>query len=253
MGYSMKVNRASLRLKRLWKTPQWREKMAKVTAEARKRMWADPGFRVAQSARYRAGHAQSTYKHKKASAATKELKRKQSTEWWAKNKSTFLTPKRRKLLSDRGRKTHRDNPEIAVRRTTALKKAWADPKRGAELRAIAADKLRKQSSKRHPYTDRLGRKWNFRSGRKFELGIARRLDKLGLTWEYEPATLKLSSGKAYVPDFWVEEWKTFVEVKGWEIRVEKVDQAREDGHPVLLVRSLRDLQEYISSITASTT
>jgi hypothetical protein len=42
------------------------------------------------------------------------------------------------------------------------------------------------------------------------------LDQHGLEWEYEPMVTRLKSiGMCYCPDFYVKEWKIFVEVKGY--------------------------------------
>ena len=40
------------------------------------------------------------------------------------------------------------------------------------------------------------------------------LDSLGIRWQYEPVTVTLPSGEWYVPDFWLPELSTYIEVKG---------------------------------------
>jgi hypothetical protein len=40
------------------------------------------------------------------------------------------------------------------------------------------------------------------------------LDNLGIEWRYEPVTVTLPSGEWYVPDFWLPELATYIEVKG---------------------------------------
>lgn len=48
------------------------------------------------------------------------------------------------------------------------------------------------------------------------------LDTLGTAWEYEPERLTLPSGTVYIPDFWLPEIGTWLEVKGTGVpRVEK--------------------------------
>lgn len=37
-------------------------------------------------------------------------------------------------------------------------------------------------------------------------------DAVGLHWEYEKEGFSIN-GKAYLPDFWIEEWNAFVEIK----------------------------------------
>lgn len=64
-----------------------------------------------------------------------------------------------------------------------------------------------------PYTDRLGREFRFRSS--YEIAFVQQyLDRLELTWEYEPRTFDVFDS-TYTPDFWIEEQQTFVEVKGY--------------------------------------
>jgi hypothetical protein len=38
----------------------------------------------------------------------------------------------------------------------------------------------------------------------WEIDAARRMDQLGLVWEYEPTTFRLSNGKSYTPEFFVQ-------------------------------------------------
>jgi hypothetical protein len=46
------------------------------------------------------------------------------------------------------------------------------------------------------------------------------LDSAGLSWEYEPQVLRLGRGRggSYLPDFWLPDQQTWLEVKGphWE-------------------------------------
>ena len=48
----------------------------------------------------------------------------------------------------------------------------------------------------------------------WEAGFARWLDNSGLKWQYEPEAFNVG-GRWYVPDFWIEEWGCFWEIKGW--------------------------------------
>ncbi len=50
---------------------------------------------------------------------------------------------------------------------------------------------------------------------RWEVCFSRWLDERGYTWSYEPKTFKLDRGDAYTPDFYVEELRTYFEVKGW--------------------------------------
>lgn len=40
------------------------------------------------------------------------------------------------------------------------------------------------------------------------------LDTLGVKWQYEPQGYVLGNGDSYLPDFWLPDWQTWVEVKG---------------------------------------
>lgn len=60
----------------------------------------------------------------------------------------------------------------------------------------------------------------FRS--KLEADWAATLDTLGIRWQYEPETVRLPSGVTYLPDFWLPEIRTWIEVKGTGVaRIEK--------------------------------
>lgn len=48
----------------------------------------------------------------------------------------------------------------------------------------------------------------------WEIAFAKYLDEKGFSWEYEPIKVRTSVGN-YIPDFWVEEYKSYVEVKGY--------------------------------------
>ncbi|WSQ15093.1 hypothetical protein OG604_49470 [Streptomyces sp. NBC_01231] len=52
----------------------------------------------------------------------------------------------------------------------------------------------------------------FRS--RLEADWAATLDGNGIRWEYEPETIILDSGTFYLPDFWLPELGTWIEVKG---------------------------------------
>lgn len=60
----------------------------------------------------------------------------------------------------------------------------------------------------------------FRS--KLEADWAATLDEWGIRWEYEPETITLSAGVNYIPDFWLPDVGTWLEVKGTGVpRIEK--------------------------------
>ncbi|MFI9465708.1 hypothetical protein [Streptomyces xiamenensis] len=62
---------------------------------------------------------------------------------------------------------------------------------------------------------------------RFQAGAdwASTLDDLGVAWEYEPQAITLPSGAVYIPDFWLPELGTWIEVKGHGIpRIEKAHE-----------------------------
>ncbi|MFF7411591.1 PDDEXK family nuclease [Streptomyces lydicus] len=60
----------------------------------------------------------------------------------------------------------------------------------------------------------------FRSA--LEAGWAATLDSLNIAWQYEPETITLPSGSTYIPDFWLPDLGTWLEVKGPGVpRIEK--------------------------------
>jgi predicted nuclease of restriction endonuclease-like RecB superfamily len=48
----------------------------------------------------------------------------------------------------------------------------------------------------------------------YEVLFAKRLDRLGVEWEYEPRCFDLGTC-TYTPDFYLPETEVFWEVKGW--------------------------------------
>lgn len=68
---------------------------------------------------------------------------------------------------------------------------------------------------------------DFRS--RLESEWAQTLNLNGINWEYEPVTVTLPSGATYIPDFWLPDFGTWIEVKGPGIpRVEKAYELARD-------------------------
>jgi hypothetical protein len=88
------------------------------------------------------------------------------------------------------------------------------------------------------FLDRHGRLWKMRSS--WERRVAEELDRQQLAWVYEPCRLLLSSGKTYLPDFWVHEWNRYLEVKAiWRTNaLEKVEGAIGDGHDIVVISNV---------------
>ena len=62
----------------------------------------------------------------------------------------------------------------------------------------------------------------------YEIAFAKWLDSRNLTWKYEPKRFYLKD-RTYAPDFFIKEWKVWIEIKGWfhERHQETIKQFRE--------------------------
>lgn len=122
-----------------------------------------------------------------------------------------------------------------------MRQRWRDP--------AAAQKYLDVIGTNHApeYLDRTGRLWRFKS--TWEDQFARALDAAELTWSYEPARLLLSDGRTYVPDFWVAEWSSYVEIKAGHRSLEKAERAVADGHAVRMVQGRAALDAVIVEVT----
>lgn len=131
--------------------------------------------------------------------------------------------------------------------SAALVRRWKDPKYREYMRerqSKSAVKINRSFWKKE-VLDRKGRLWRMKS--QFEVDFAMRLDSLGVTWRYEPDTLLLSDGRRYTPDFWVDEWQTYVELKGWQRQgLDKVRLAQQDGHGVhLFLNGWQEIEDFL--------
>jgi hypothetical protein len=72
---------------------------------------------------------------------------------------------------------------------------------------------------------------------KSEAVFARWCDANAIDWEYEPYTIRFTDTKTYTPDFWLPEYRYFVEVKGaWSGSAKKkLRWTREAGFFIALV------------------
>jgi len=66
-------------------------------------------------------------------------------------------------------------------------------------------------SQRTPYINSNGKLWNMRSS--WEVKFAKWLDSKGFIWEYEHRLYEMN-GVYYIPDFWVNDFNCYIEVKG---------------------------------------
>jgi hypothetical protein len=101
-------------------------------------------------------------------------------------------------------------------------------------------------NKNAQYLSRSGKLYRMRSS--WEIEFAEALDIAGLTWFYEPVRLLLSDGRTYVPDFYVEEWKQYVEIKGWDgWHSDKPALAQADGYPIRLISGRVAMDEALAT------
>ena len=59
------------------------------------------------------------------------------------------------------------------------------------------------------------KKYNFSYDSSWELNFVKILEYLGVRWQRELETFKLSNGKNYTPDFYLPEFNMFIEIKGY--------------------------------------
>lgn len=68
----------------------------------------------------------------------------------------------------------------------------------------------------------------------WEVAYAKYLDLQGYRWEYEPKAFETPYG-FYIPDFWVHELRSYVEVKGWFRKDAKLKFGSfKEVHPIIL-------------------
>lgn len=69
-------------------------------------------------------------------------------------------------------------------------------------------------------------------------------DHLGIKWEYEPEGFELGNGLRYLPDFWLPEWRMWVEVKPGPsdatAREKAWRLAEQSGFPVYMSNGMPD-------------
>jgi len=69
-------------------------------------------------------------------------------------------------------------------------------------------------------------------------------DHLGVKWEYEPEGFELGNGLRYLPDFWLPDWKMWVEVKPSAIDAVTREKARrlvaQTGQPIYCTEGMPD-------------
>lgn len=79
----------------------------------------------------------------------------------------------------------------------------------------------------------------------WELAVARWLDSQGLTWRRNTKRFEYTkpngANSTYCPDFYVEDWKSYIEVKGYETELDRCKWSQFPGE--LLVWKLGELKD----------
>ena len=73
---------------------------------------------------------------------------------------------------------------------------------------------------------------------KLEASVAQRLDDDNIIWQYEPERFDLGEF-TYLPDFYIPEYDLYIEAKGAEQGLEKVEAFRKTGKNVMVVKDNR--------------
>jgi hypothetical protein len=164
-----------------------------------------------------------------------------------------------RACSDKGRsrenlKNLGKSPEERQQRSNYMKKAWAEGLRNndALVQEAKSSEGRKRRSENLLQQYRDGtRLVPIKSGHysiktvyrdivmrsKLEARYAKSLDDQGIIWLYEPNRFWLEELQcSYIPDFYLVESDTYIEVKGWEQGLEKVEAFRSMGYNIEIVR-----------------
>lgn len=125
-------------------------------------------------------------------------------------------------------------------------KDWQNPEYRTTMHHVAVKSGLASKNYWHHYEflDRRGRVYDMRSS--WEVKFAEYADRQSLTWDYEPVLL-LSTGERYKIDFWVAEWNSYVEIKGFPYSLKKYKQAVADGVPVRLIDSRGMVEELLDN------
>lgn len=171
-------------------------KYKKAGSEAMKKLWTDPEFR-----KKRSEHMKRLNERRKKDKVFGQLCQDRATEG-RKNSEKFKQVSRDTL------NRLRTDPDFQEAHSKAAAKRARRYGIASCRRSIPVN-----------YRDRKGREFRFRS--ITECRFALLADLKGLDWNYEPISLPYSwKGRVrhYNPDFWVEQWREYVEVKGYETR-----------------------------------
>ena len=228
-----------------WQDPTYRAKMIAHNRANAYRQWNDPAFRGLRSKQ------QAVYMKARPERYAAMLKAATSPEIRQKTQLAVSIATSRRNYEQwqdpiyRERKGHQhseamklwwaEHPEARVIKSREMgitaHRLWKDPIHRERISLQNGERARKWF--RYSYKRKDGTVVNVKS--RAELAYASYLDNLGVAWSYEPIWLCLSNGSRYLPDFYVTEWKCYIEIKGWPWNYEKYDMAVAEGFPMKLV------------------
>ena len=120
----------------------------------------------------------------------------------------------------------------------ALEKLWENNEHRDKMSKLAIKRLKDidnnfgYSQNRIEYSNTV-----FKSS--WEVEIAKFLDNHNISWQYEPKTFKMDNGHRYTPDFFLEDFNIFIEVKPIyfinEKVIYKIQQVRQNNHKCFLL------------------
>lgn len=165
-----------------------REEVIRRHSEAAKKIWSDPEFRARMSEK----HRQRWTLEQRAARAESQRGRKHTEEHKAhmrevmkgKNVGKERSEETRRKLSEAGKRSYREGRHLSVPRKKQYRNApgWHN---GTWFRCLNSEGV-----------------------------CARQLDEAGIEWHYEPRRFLLSVG-CYTPDFYLPEFDTWLEIKGY--------------------------------------
>lgn len=212
-----------------WKDPFKRKELCCKLSEAAKRRWLSIEEREKQSNRLKKPKANFNCIACRKKRLTKDALFCRTCSAIKARKTRWKNPLARQIASVNSRARHLagNGGGWAV----VAKKLWSDPEHRRKMSETGTRNLKLWH--RFTYIDRVERVWRMRSS--WEVQFAYWLDSITVEWQYEPVALSLQDDCKYTPDFWVDDWKEFIEIKGPIYSKRKAEMAIQEGYPVRLV------------------
>lgn len=94
---------------------------------------------------------------------------------------------------------------------------------------------------------------NIQMKSKLEARVAKIMYDHGIAYEYEPKRFKLTDGRNYLPDFYLPEFNIWLDPKGWDQNLDKIELFKSMGNTILLIRDndLKGLETNLIYITVN--